>query len=86
MLQNELAAFGPDRWAAEARRRVRIPKPENHEFVGLGGKESGDGRARTDDPRLAKPVLSQLSYIPILGIRAACDAYPVIDLIILESS
>ena len=25
---------------------------------------SGAGRARTDDPRLAKPVLSQLSYSP----------------------
>ena len=26
--------------------------------------ESGDDRARTDNPRLAKPVLSQLSYVP----------------------
>jgi hypothetical protein len=26
---------------------------------------SGDDRDRTDNPRLAKPVLSQLSYIPI---------------------
>lgn len=25
---------------------------------------SGDDRARTDNPRLAKPVLSQLSYVP----------------------
>ncbi len=24
----------------------------------------GDNRVRTDDPRLAKPVLSQLSYTP----------------------
>ena len=27
----------------------------------------GDGRARTADPLLAKQVLSQLSYIPVLG-------------------
>ena len=27
--------------------------------------DGGDGRARTGDPRLAKPVLSQLSYTPI---------------------
>lgn len=27
--------------------------------------QSGDDRARTDNPRLAKPVLSQLSYIPV---------------------
>ena len=26
--------------------------------------QSGDDRARTDNPRLAKPVLSQLSYVP----------------------
>ena len=26
----------------------------------------GDNRDRTGNPRLAKPVLSQLSYIPIL--------------------
>ena len=25
---------------------------------------NGDDRARTDNPRLAKPVLSQLSYVP----------------------
>ena len=30
-------------------------------FIRLSG---GDGRARTGDPRLAKPVLSQLSYTP----------------------
>ena len=28
---------------------------------------SGDEGTRTPDPRLAKAVLSQLSYIPILG-------------------
>ena len=27
--------------------------------------KSGDDRARTDNPRLAKAVLSQLSYIPV---------------------
>jgi hypothetical protein len=30
----------------------------------------GDGRARTADPLLAKQVLSQLSYIPVLAGRA----------------
>ena len=29
-----------------------------------GAQASGDDRARTDNPRLAKPVLSQLSYVP----------------------
>jgi hypothetical protein len=29
----------------------------------------GDGRARTADPLLAKQVLSQLSYIPVLAGR-----------------
>ncbi len=29
---------------------------------------SGDEGIRTPDPRLAKPVLSQLSYIPRLGL------------------
>ena len=35
----------------------------------------GDERDRTDDPLLAKQVLSQLSYTPIWMHRAAC-AYP----------
>ena len=30
----------------------------------------GDERDRTDDPLLAKQVLSQLSYTPMLGIYA----------------
>ena len=29
----------------------------------------GDGRVRTDDPLLAKQVLSQLSYVPLSGRR-----------------
>ena len=29
------------------------------------GQKSGDGRARTGDPLLAKQVLSQLSYAPV---------------------
>ena len=31
----------------------------------------GDERDRTDDPLLAKQVLSQLSYTPILGTRTS---------------
>ena len=34
---------------------------------------SGADRDRTDDPRLAKPVLSQLSYSPVeLELQPAC--------------
>ena len=33
--------------------------------VGPGGPLRGADRDRTDDPRLAKPVLSQLSYSPM---------------------
>jgi hypothetical protein len=29
--------------------------------------DDGDDRDRTDNPRLAKPVLSQLSYVPFIG-------------------
>ena len=31
--------------------------------------ENGDDRDRTDNPRLAKPVLSQLSYVPGGGTK-----------------
>ena len=34
--------------------------------------DGGDNRDRTDDPLLAKQVLSQLSYTPI-----CCDIYPL---------
>jgi hypothetical protein len=35
-----------------------------------GGRGSGDDGARTHNPRLAKPVLSQLSYVPAgAGVR-----------------
>ena len=33
-------------------------------------RTGGDERVRTDDPLLAKQVLSQLSYTPIQGIRS----------------
>ena len=33
----------------------------------VDGQKSGDGRARTGDPLLAKQVLSQLSYTPTVG-------------------
>jgi integrase len=36
---------------------------KNRQVVATAGK-SGDERARTANPRLAKPVLSQLSYVP----------------------
>ena len=39
---------------------------------------SGDGRARTGDPLLAKQVLSQLSYIPewSFGLRLSSERGP----------
>ncbi len=41
---------------------------------------SGDDRARTDNPRLAKPVLSQLSYVPAGNSSegAQADAQPLV--------
>ena len=41
------------------------------EFFGLRGKRGGASRDRTDDPLLAKQVLSQLSYGPIRDAPAA---------------
>ena len=35
----------------------------------------GAGRDRTDDPRLAKPMLSQLSYSPRVCMRAQSDQW-----------
>ena len=35
----------------------------------------GGGRDRTDDLRLAKPSLSQLSYAPILIARTICSRH-----------
>jgi hypothetical protein len=39
-------------------------------FVDLNSGPGGAGRDRTDDLRLAKPALSQLSYSPIYATRA----------------
>ena len=39
--------------------------PPTRKWEAREPESSGAGRARTDDPRLAKPVLSQLSYSPI---------------------
>jgi hypothetical protein len=40
---------------------------------GRGWVSPGDGRARTADPLLAKQVLSQLSYIPVLVGRVMAE-------------
>ena len=37
---------------------------------------SGDGEIRTLDPLLARQVLSQLSYTPILIVAATCSPVP----------
>ena len=43
-------------------------RPASFQSIGIGGDE----RVRTDDPLLAKQVLSQLSYTPIVrSISAA---------------
>ena len=40
--------------------------PDLFDFLPEGGKaERGDEGDRTLNPRLAKPVLSQLSYVPV---------------------
>ena len=49
-----------------------------------GALASGDEGARTLNPRLAKPVLSQLSYVPICGYSGA-QAYAR-HVVILSSS
>ena len=36
--------------------------------------DGGDNRVRTDDPLLAKQVLSQLSYTPVFPLPALCRA------------
>jgi hypothetical protein len=40
------------------------------------GPFGGDNRARTDDPLLAKQVLSQLSYTPMRGLHAPSRRVP----------
>ena len=42
--------------------RVQTVNSANSFFDGI--HVNGDDRARTDNPRLAKPVISQLSYVP----------------------
>ncbi len=41
------------------------------EVYELARVQSGADRVRTDDPRLAKPMLSQLSYSPLVGAQWA---------------
>jgi hypothetical protein len=40
-------------------------------MTAVSGHKSGDGRARTGDPLLAKQVLSQLSYAPMISVGTA---------------
>ena len=39
-------------------------------------KTNGDGEIRTLDPLLARQVLSQLSYTPIVNLAATCFPIP----------
>ena len=51
------------------RSKARIKRPESGRSIEEacdGSVSGGAERVRTDDPRLAKPVLSQLSYSPVL--------------------
>ena len=41
----------------------------------LEGKAGGAGRDRTDDPLLAKQVLSQLSYGPVSSVPSQAQEY-----------
>ena len=41
--------------------------------TGCGTRLSGDEGDRTPNPRLAKPVLSQLSYVPEIALTALCQ-------------
>ena len=50
---------------ADALRGIRLLSPS--EPSPLCGPANGDDRVRTDDPLLAKQVLSQLSYAPLSG-------------------
>jgi ABC-type branched-subunit amino acid transport system ATPase component len=58
--------FATDRQAS--REKIFSDFPRLHErSQNPSIKTSGDDRARTDNPRLAKAVLSQLSYVPESG-------------------
>ena len=52
---------GPSSSKDQARCRTRAQP------IGDAGEAGGAGRDRTDDPLLAKQVLSQLSYSPAFG-------------------
>ena len=45
------------------------PNWEKRRITRRGGSGGGAGRVRTGDPLLAKQVLYQLSYGPILGYK-----------------
>jgi hypothetical protein len=51
----------------QTRSCCRVPRPvlKRRRTGGAGGGGGGGDRARTDDPLLAKQVLSQLSYTPL---------------------
>ena len=56
--------------------RAGHPMNEMHEKMGSEAPTGGADRDRTDDLRLAKPALSQLSYSPESGSRiGSSDAF-----------
>ena len=68
-----------------------MPPSPGHETVGPAGRNNDGGgeRDRTDDPLLAKQVLSQLSYTPVSedrnqesGISRSCVLHRVIAFLI----
>ena len=77
--RSELSAFAP-RLSAFARQtpvgaiRSALPRDESSAFIGGGGE-----RVRTDDLRLAKPALSQLSYTPVPRSPSPEDRYQSSD-------
>ena len=58
------------RIASRGDARATVPAGRTRPRRAAGGLDciaGGDEGARTLDPRLAKPVLSQLSYVPVRG-------------------
>ncbi len=62
-LQNPLAKTGRDRTAQWQNENRSTPNPKISRFP-LAPSTGGGGRDRTDDLKLAKLALSQLSYAP----------------------
>ena len=52
----------------------------------FGGESSGDDRARTGNLRLAKPALSQLSYVPVGVLACWCGRVEASTILMARST